>query len=155
MLCRAAWCVSSSILKEWEKTGSISLKEVNIHSRATLNCGSLENKHPKEFFQNAFLIKHSNYFAAASGKKLFSLMQRFDILLIEVVRPFVFNDFVKKAALPVLKFPAGTPVVVTGWGLTSEGWSISWCATGSTVVLSLNVELSGSSPSLKSIGFIS
>ena len=88
-------------------------------------------------------------------KTFFSLMQRFDILLIEVVRPFVFNDFVKKAALPVLEFPAGTPVVVTGWGLTSEGWSISWCATVSTVVLSLNVELSGSIPSLKSIGFIS
>ena len=47
--------------------------------------------------------------------------QLFDIAIIEVNSPFTLNTAVVPAKLPTARTPVGTNVIVSGWGLTSEG----------------------------------
>ncbi|KAJ7323445.1 Transmembrane protease serine 6 [Desmophyllum pertusum] len=45
----------------------------------------------------------------------------YDLALIKLQRPLVYNDRVRPVCLPELNFPADTNCYVTGWGATSEG----------------------------------
>jgi hypothetical protein len=47
--------------------------------------------------------------------------QLFDIAILEVNSPFTLNTYVVPAKLPTARTPAGTNLLVSGWGTTTEG----------------------------------
>jgi len=90
------WCSISS-------TGSLSWKTESMQQK---------RKVKKVFMMNGNL---------AYGKA----GQLFDIAILEVDSPFTLNTYVVPAKLPTARTPSGTNLVVSGWGTTTEGGSIS------------------------------
>jgi Trypsin len=53
--------------------------------------------------------------------------QLFDIAIIEVSSNFTLNNYVVPAKLPTARTPAGTNLIVSGWGTTTEGSFTIFC----------------------------